>query len=98
MRAVFSLHDAGEIHDLMSDAGFADIEARSDTKTLRLPPPEQFLWQNVHSTPLAAAAAELDERGGAELERDVAAQWQPFVDGGLVLELGVTVAQARRSD
>jgi ubiquinone/menaquinone biosynthesis C-methylase UbiE len=99
VRAVFSLHDAGDIHDLVSEAGFTDIEARSDTKTLRLPPPEQFLWQYVHSTPLAAGAAELDERGRAELERDVVAQWQPFVDdGGLVLELGVTVAQARRSD
>lgn len=99
VRAVFSLHDAVEIHDLLSDAGLADIEARSDTKTLRLPPPEQFLWQYVHSTPLAAGAAELDEAGRAELERDVVAQWQQFVeDGGLVLELSVTVVQARRSD
>jgi ubiquinone/menaquinone biosynthesis C-methylase UbiE len=99
VRAVFSLHDAGELRDLVSGVGFAEVEARSGTKTLRLPPPDKFLWQYVHSTPLAAAAAELDEPGRAELERDVVGRWQPFVDGGgLVLELGVTVAQARRTD
>ena len=99
VRAVFSLHDPSDVHDLVRDAGLEDVEARSETKTLRLPPPAQFLWQYVHSTPLAAAAAGLDEPGRAELERDVVAQWQSFVDDdGLVLELGVTVAQARRSD
>jgi ubiquinone/menaquinone biosynthesis C-methylase UbiE len=99
VRAVFSLHDPGEIRDLVSDAGFTNVDARSYTKTLRLSPPEQFLWQYVHSTPLAAAVAELDESRREALEHQVVAGWQAFSDdGGLLLELGVTVAQAQTSD
>ena len=66
-------------------------------KTLRLPPPREFLWQYVHSTPLAAAAARLDEPGRRRLERDVVAGWQPYVEnGGLVLEIAITVATAQK--
>jgi len=49
----------------------------------------------VHSTPLAAAAAEAGEAARAALERDIAARWEPFThDGGLMLELGVITASA----
>ena len=53
---VFSLHDPDEVEQLLSDAGFADVLARAQRTTLRLPPPEEFLWQYLHSTPLAGAA------------------------------------------
>ena len=96
VRAVFSLHDPGEIRNLVSDAGFTNVHARSDTKTLRLSPPEQFLWEYVHSTPLAAAAAELDDSRRDALEHQVVAGWQAFADDdALLLELDVTVAQAQ---
>lgn len=99
VRAVFSLHEPREIRGLVSDAGFTNVDARSETKTLRLSPPAQFLWQYVRSTPLAAAAAKLDESQRAALEHQVVAGWHAFADdGGLLLELGVTVAQAQTSD
>ena len=97
MRAVFSLHDAGEIRELMSSAGLQEIEARSSVKTLHLPDPPSFLWQYVHSTPLAAAVAQLDEDGRAALQSEVLAGWQPYTDeGAFVLPLKGTVATARK--
>jgi ubiquinone/menaquinone biosynthesis C-methylase UbiE len=93
VHVVFSLHDAREMTEFMTDAGFRDVQGRAHTKMLWLPAPETFLWQYVHSTPLAAAVAQLGGEDRAALARDVATQWQPFTrDGGLVLEQGVTVA------
>lgn len=48
---VFSLHDTGDLQHLINDAGFREAAIHSDTKTLRLPTPEEFLWQCVQSTP-----------------------------------------------
>ena len=63
---------------------------------LRLAPPEEFLWQYVHSTPLAATVADLDGEGRAALAREVVAGWEPFVEQNvLVLVLPVVVATAR---
>jgi SAM-dependent methyltransferase len=96
---VFSLHDTGELQHLIliSGAGFREVAIQSDTRTLRLPAPEEFLWQYVQSTPLANAVAQVDDESRAALERDVVAKWQAFVeDGALTLQLGVVVATARK--
>ena len=47
---VFSFHDTAEIQNPVSGAGFRDVSVQSDTKPLRLPAPEEFLWQYVHSS------------------------------------------------
>jgi ubiquinone/menaquinone biosynthesis C-methylase UbiE len=94
---VFSLHDTGELQHLISGAGFREVAIQSDTRTLRLPAPEEFLWQYVQSTPLANAVAQVDDATRAALERDVVAKWQAFMeDGSLTLQLGVVVATARK--
>lgn len=94
---VFSLHDATEIQNLVSGAGFHDVSVWSDTKPLRLPAPEEFLWQYVHSTPLAGAVARVDDDRHGSLERDVVAKWQEFMeDGALVLHLRIVIATARK--
>ncbi len=93
---VFSLHDRDEIQALLDAAGFHDISVSSDTKTLRLPTPEAFLWQYVYSTPLAEAVAQVDSERRAALEHDVVAQWQEFVqDGALILDVRVVAATAQ---
>jgi ubiquinone/menaquinone biosynthesis C-methylase UbiE len=94
---VFSLHDTGEIRNLVGDAGFHDVSVEPETRLQRLPPPEEFLWQYVHSTPLGNAVARaVDDRRGL-LQRDVVAQWQEFVEGGaLVLQVRLVVATARK--
>jgi ubiquinone/menaquinone biosynthesis C-methylase UbiE len=93
VRVVFSLYDPDELRGLMAGAGFRRPDARAHTRTLRLPSPEEFLWQYVYSTPLAAAAADLDDQARAAVTRDVVASWRPFTQQGkLVLELGFSVA------
>ena len=94
---VFSLHNTAELQNLITGAGFSDVSVQAHTTSLRLPAPEEFLWQYVHSTPLASAVAQVnDERRGA-LDRDVVAQWQEFVkEGALMLEARIVVATARK--
>jgi hypothetical protein len=97
VNGVFSLHDTAEIQNLVSGAGFHDVSVQSDTKPLRLPAPEEFLWQYVHSTLLAGAMAQVDDERRASLERDVVAKWQEFVkDGALVLQVRIVIATARK--
>jgi ubiquinone/menaquinone biosynthesis C-methylase UbiE len=94
---VFSLHDTEEIKNLISGAGFHDVSVQSYIKPLHLPTPEEFLWQYVHSTPLAGAVAQVDDDRRGLLERDVVAKWQEFVkDGAMVLQVRVVVATARK--
>ena len=94
---VFSLNDTAEIQNLLSGAGFHDVSIQSDTKPLGLPAPEEFLWQYVHSTPIAGAMAQVHDNRRGLLERDVVAKWQKFVnDGTLVLQVRVVVASARK--
>jgi ubiquinone/menaquinone biosynthesis C-methylase UbiE len=97
VRAVFSLNDPAEVERLFRDAGFRDVAVRQYTKTLRLPPPRDFLWQYVQCTPLAGQLAEADHTLLESLERDVVDGWQPWTTGdGISYEQGMIVATARR--
>ncbi len=96
VEAVFSLHDADEIRTLAADAGFGEVDVRSGDRPLRLPPPGEFLWQYVGSTPLAAAVADLDEDGRDALERGYAERCREFVeDGALAGAVRMTTVTAR---
>jgi hypothetical protein len=58
-------------------------------------PRQEELWQYIHSTPLAEAAAQAGEATRAARERDVCARWREHVvDGFLSLEVGMTTATA----
>jgi ubiquinone/menaquinone biosynthesis C-methylase UbiE len=97
VRLVFSLHDPDELHQLARGAGFRNVTTRAEAKELHLPPPAEFLWQYVQSTPLADAVARADDDRRAALERDVVIGWRPFVeDGGMVVAPTVVVATARK--
>ncbi len=93
---VFSLHDTAEIESLVRNSGFHDVSVQSEIRPLGLPAPEEFLWQYVHSTPIAGAVAQVDDDRRGSLEREVVARWQEFVeDRALALQLRVVVATAR---
>ena len=97
VRQVFSLHDASELQRLTSDAGFRDVTVDAHTKVLRLPPPNDFLWQYVHSTPLAGLVAQADEEERDALERDIVAEWQDVEgDGAMAYQQRIVVATARK--
>lgn len=92
---VFSMHNVGALRELLHSAGFRDIDTQATTKNLRLPAPQDFLWQYIHCTPLAEAAAQAGKDELEALERDVCASWQEFVvDGSLSLQVGMTTASA----
>lgn len=94
---VFSLHDTAEIQALVGGAGFHEVSVQSENKSLRLPAPEEFLWQYLYSTPLADVLAKVDAERCRSLERDVVAEWQKFVrDGALVLNARIVVVTARK--
>lgn len=94
---VFSLHDTDELRDLIDSAGFRDVTVQANIKQLHLPPPEQFLWQYVYSTPLVGALAKVDDERRRALERDVVAEWQEFVkDHALVFQARIIIATARK--
>ena len=98
VQQVFSLHDTRELQELLAQTGFARATAEPASVALALPPPAEFLWQYVHSTPLASAAAEAGEAARAALERDVVTRWEPFTHGDrLMLELRVVTAAAKRA-
>jgi ubiquinone/menaquinone biosynthesis C-methylase UbiE len=97
VQVVFSLHEPDELRGLMVDAGFRRCDARAHSRTLRLPSPEEFLWQYVSATPLAAAVTDLDDHARTAVAQDVVASWQPFTQqGSLMLELGFSVASGER--
>ena len=94
---VFSLHDAGELRSLLEDAGFGDVDIQAASRTLRVPPPGDFLWQYVHSTPMAEAVAKLDEERRQALERHICDQWRErMVDGVLELPVRMTTVTASK--
>jgi SAM-dependent methyltransferase len=97
VRTVFSCHDPAMLERLFREAGFEDVTVRTDAKQLRLPAARDFLWQYLHSTPLAAALSKLDRSRLAALESDVVSRWQRWSDGaGMTSEQRLNVAKARR--
>jgi hypothetical protein len=92
---VFSLGAPATIERLLREARFHDVIVRTDSKALRLPGARDFLWQYVHSTPLAGMLSNLDPARLAALERDVVRGWQPWSGaGGMEYGQGMNVAQA----
>ncbi len=97
VHVVFALHDVGTLQGLATEAGFHDVTVRSAVKTLRLPPPADFLWQYVNSTPLAAVVARAGDEQRTALERDVATRAQEFVEhGGLTIRVNMITMTATK--
>ncbi|HYZ91054.1 MAG TPA: methyltransferase domain-containing protein [Actinomycetota bacterium] len=92
---VFSLHDPDEIQRLATAAGFNEAHAQSAPKHLELPRPQDFLWQYINSTPLAAFLSEVDDQRRAALTNDYAARCREFVkNGGMAGEVTMTTLTA----
>jgi ubiquinone/menaquinone biosynthesis C-methylase UbiE len=97
LRAVFSLGSLEDLRELIGGAGFREVAIRPVAATLRLPPPEEFLWQYMASTPLAAFVGRADENARAALADDVLSGWRPSSgEDGLALPIVVHVANALR--
>jgi ubiquinone/menaquinone biosynthesis C-methylase UbiE len=73
VRAVFSLHDARALRNLVEGAGFEHVSVHVSTKRLRLSAPAAFLWQYVSSTPLAGIVSQISSEGRSHLQEHVVA-------------------------
>ncbi len=97
VRMVFSLYDEGDLKQLVGGAGFHDVAVQSEVCMLKLPPPVEFMWQYVHSTPLIEAVSQADDASRAALESDVVAGWQEFVDeGAMTFDVPMVVVTASK--
>lgn len=97
VQAIFSLHDGAEIEQLFAAAGFNDVELDVVTPTIPLGPPREFLWDYIHSTPLALAVVGADEEKRSALEADVLEGWRShLVDGEAAVTLRNTIAVGRK--
>jgi SAM-dependent methyltransferase len=98
VNVVFSMHEPATLRTLAEGAGFDDISVATRTTTLRLPPPREFLWQYLVSTPLAMMLAQTPDKTRDGIERDIVPAWLELVsaDGQLVCPVPVHVLTARR--
>lgn len=99
IRAVFSLSDHNEIKKMIKNAGFKDVNVKSEKKYLQLPPPTDFLWQYMASTPLSSLIEKIDNESYESMENEILEKWQPFVKGNnLILKHDTIIATARKKD
>jgi ubiquinone/menaquinone biosynthesis C-methylase UbiE len=90
LQTVFSLHDPDDLRDLATRVGFGAVDIRSAVTSLELPPPAEFLWQYVWSTPLAFDLAPADEERRAALENEFSEKCRASAPKG-PLASGVTM-------
>lgn len=77
-------------------AGFPEVEIENSQRTLRLPAPESFLWQYIHSTPLAGPVGAASDAQRAALQGELIPRWGEYrVDGGMELRLEMNAVLAR---
>lgn len=97
VHTVFELNDVNEIENLMNAAGFQEVLVDASSASLRLPPPGDFLWQYILSTPMTALVAPMTDRDRKALERDVVSKWKPFEkNGALHLQMRMVSAMGRK--
>jgi ubiquinone/menaquinone biosynthesis C-methylase UbiE len=85
MNAPFTLGDAEEIRTLFADAGFNNVRIRIVIETFRAPSPEEYVWRQMISSPLAGPFSKIDDATRSALFRDVTMALQSYVDDdGLV--------------
>src|SRR4029453_10788311 len=97
VRQVFSLHEPRELHDLAGGAGRGAASGEPKPLRIMLPPPDEFLWQYVTSTPLAGPVGEIGDDERAALERDVTTAWRTFLAGeALRLDPHAVLTTARK--
>lgn len=77
---VFSLHREAKLREQCSEARFRDIRVRVKNLQFYLPPPREFLWQYIHSTPLIELVSEANSQARRSLEREIIGKWQDFME------------------
>lgn len=102
VEAVFSLGDTGELCQLLTDAGFQQVEIEPASFTARYSNPEEFVAWEIGVDPAETPALQsLDAQAGqailAAVRQDMqAALHEVMQDGEVVLDYHAHIAHARR--
>lgn len=96
IRAIFSLGDAGELHDLLTGSGFRDVQIRRRTRTVRFLSAEAWVQAFLGAAPIPGIAT-LESSVRDLLAGEVVGALQAYVDGhGLSFPTSANLAVARR--
>ncbi len=97
MNAPFALGDAEELRSLFTEAGFTNVRIRIGVEIFRVPSPEEFVWRQMVSSPLAGPFSKIDDETRALLFKDVSVALQSYVDDdGLVHPMEAHFVVARK--
>lgn len=98
VRAVFSMHDPGELSALLAGVGLVDVETGEYEAVFDLPAPAKFLWQYINFTPMGPLVSEASDDAKAAMEAQVVEAWSPWViEGRVPMAQPMVLASARRS-
>jgi ubiquinone/menaquinone biosynthesis C-methylase UbiE len=80
-RANRMVPDAEDLHRLLVEAEFSDVQVRPSTMTIHLPSIEQFVLCHLSASPVAGAVAALPETERRALAGQVRAALHAYADG-----------------
>ena len=94
-RAPFALGDPAQLHALVEEAAFRDIDVSTAVETARFPSPEALVAYQLAATPLSTLGA-LTAEAQSAVAQDVRAALQPHLhDGQLAVPMEAHFALAR---
>ena len=94
-RAASTLHDPMELRELVTSAGFRNINVRPTVKTTKLPLPAEFVPGHLAALPIAQEIARLSVERRDALVQEMTEALGAYVDRGqLVLPAGAHVVTA----
>jgi ubiquinone/menaquinone biosynthesis C-methylase UbiE len=95
-RAQRLVPDAEELHRLLVDAGFCEVQVRPSIMKIRLPRVEEFVLCHLSAMPLAGVVTALGMERRAALARQVGRALQSYADGdGVAVPDETNIATAR---
>jgi ubiquinone/menaquinone biosynthesis C-methylase UbiE len=95
-RNPFALSDADELHRLLADAGFRDIEVTTRTLPTGFPSPDALVAAQLAATPLATLGAITDDTRAA-ITAEVRSALSAYLDDGhYAIPMQAHIAFARR--
>jgi SAM-dependent methyltransferase len=94
-RAPYALHDAAELHGLVTSAGFRNVNVRPTIKTTQLPLPAEFVPGHLAALPMAQEIARLSAERRNAIVQEMTEALSAYVDREqLVFPAGVHVVTA----
>lgn len=97
MRSPFSDWTAADLRELLTGAGFRDVNIRLDVSTVRYPSTEDFVRYEAASSPLARPIGAMSDDSRAALLTELDTVLRPYIDDdGILSPMLMHIVTARR--